>query len=163
MGNAPNTADDGVFTFYASPDLKPGSYEIVVTPPGGSCTKTGCKTHFTMLGSPPPPPTPPTQPDQNAWEVPIIQAFKGSFGLDELKKPSIGDHPAQTATVPGGGTSGAYSGYNCEYVCHVVTTSNGIVGGRRRLLFGGLQYYDAVDTKTVVGCSKEMEICGCCP
>merc|ERR1712146_762205 len=87
---------------------------------------------------------------------PIIQAFKGSFGLDEVK-----DGPG--AHVDYGTTSTVAGGINCDYVCHVYQTSNGIVGGRRsrRLLFGGLQY-SSVDTNVAVGCSEDMIKCGCC-
>merc|ERR1711935_174874 len=98
------------------------------------------------------------------WEVPIIQAFKGSFGLDEIKQ-GPGPHGSiisSTSTVskevgthPGG--------LNCDYVCHVYDQSNGIVGGSRgrRLLFGGLQTFSQVDTNTFVGCSQDMRDCGC--
>ena len=43
---------------------------------------TASNVTFTMGANPPPPSStpPPVQ-----WEVPIIQAFKGSFGLDEIK------------------------------------------------------------------------------
>ena len=159
------TTDDGVFTFYVSPDMAAGVYEVTVAKAGESCNGGSCKTFFTVLGnpspppaaSPPPPPPPlPGAPGSDAWEVPIIQAFKGSFGLDEVK-----DGPG--AHVDYGTTSTVAGGINCDYVCHVYQTSNGIVGGRRsrRLLFGGLQY-SSVDTNVAVGCSEDMIKCGCC-
>ena len=159
------TADDGVFTFYVSPDMAAGVYEVTVAKAGEACAGGSCKTFFTVLGapapppasaSPPPPPPTPGAPGSHDWEVPIIQAFKGSFGLDEIQDatPGFDDHGI-TSTVAGG--------INCDYVCHVYTTSNGVVGGRRsrRLLFGGLQY-SGVDTNAVVGCSEDMIKCGCC-
>jgi len=166
--------DDGVFTFYATPDLGPGIYEVTVLAGGATA-----KTAFTMLPdakprSPPPPPSPSLPPTD--WEVPIIQAFKGSFGLDEIKygPGPQGTTEPYTATVPGG--------LNCEYVCHVATTGGfnsvsdqtqytyrppppppGSFTGRRarRLLFGGLQYYSGVDQNIGVGCSSDMKLCNC--
>ena len=108
--------------------------------------------------------------------MPIIQAFKGSFGLDEIKygPGPQGTTEPYTATVPGG--------LNCEYVCHVATTGGfnsvsdqtqytyrppppppGSFTGRRarRLLFGGLQYYSGVDQNIGVGCSSDMKLCNC--
>jgi hypothetical protein len=152
-----------------------------------SCESSTCQTQFTMGAHPPPPPSP-SIPGQvhgeeydddgdghdGSWEVPIIQAFRGSFGLDEVQfgpgpataaqpggvsaytstsaRPSNQDPAAFSATSPGG--------LNCAYVCHVYNQANG--GGGRRLLFGGLQYYDPVDTNTFVGCSADMKTCGCC-
>jgi len=131
-----------------------------------TCASSTCQTTFTM-GAHPPPPAPPLGVPVAAvqWEVPIIQAFKGSFGLDEIKQ-GPGPHGSiisSTSTVskevgthPGG--------LNCDYVCHVYDQSNGIVGGSRgrRLLFGGLQTFSQVDTNTFVGCSQDMRDCGCC-
>jgi len=168
------TSDDGVYTFFISPDMKPGSYEVSVaaftqTGVANYCTRRSCKTYFTLIGNPAPPPPPPLNPSPpppplfpgaDSWEVPIIQAFKGSFGLDEITAgPNAQNSYATTSTVSGG--------LNCDYVCHVYNTHAGVVqaaAGRRsrRLLFGGLQYYDAVDTNTVVGCSLDMKKCGCC-
>jgi len=159
------TSDDGVYTFYVTPDMAPGTYEITVAKAGEQCGGGSCKTFFTMLAhpSPPPmsspPPSPPPSPKApgaDNWEVPIIQAFKGSFGLDEIKDgPGAHTDYGTTSTVAGG--------INCDYVCHVYQTQNGIVGRRsRRLLFGGLQYYDAADTNAFVGCSEDMKKCGCC-
>jgi hypothetical protein len=129
------------------------------TPYVGSCQSSTCQTTFTMGANPPPPSStpPPVQ-----WEVPIIQAFKGSFGLDEIKHGPgpYGTTISSTSTVSGGGTHPG--GLNCDYVCHVYEQSNGVVGGRR-LLFGGLQSFDSVDTNVFVGCSQDMRDCGCCP
>lgn len=159
-----DTTDDGVFTFYISHDMKPGEYEITVSETGKQCGGGSCKTFFTLLApAPTPEPTPAPQapatseaPADPAWEVPIIQAFKGTFGLDEIKNGPSAKYPySTTSTVPGG--------TNCEYVCHVKHTSQGIIGRRsRRLLFGGLQaYYDPVDTNVAVGCTEDMVKCGC--
>merc|ERR1719258_65537 len=108
--------------------------------------------------SPPPPPPTPKTPGAASWEVPVINAFKGSFGFDEITTGSetAGQSISTTSTVPGG--------LNCEYVCHVhdTATAAGLPGGRRRLLFGGLQYYDAVDSN-FIGCSPDMKACNCCP
>jgi hypothetical protein len=133
------------------------------TPYVGSCQSSTCQTTFTMGANPPPPSStpPPVQ-----WEVPIIQAFKGSFGLDEIKHGPgpYGTTISSTSTVSGGGThpGNPKGGLNCDYVCHVYEQSNGVVGGRR-LLFGGLQSFDSVDTNVFVGCSQDMRDCGCCP
>jgi hypothetical protein len=157
---AAGTTDDGVYTFFVAPDMQAGVYEITVSAPGESCTVGSCKTSFTMLAhasppiappSPPPPPPSPVTPGNSAsWEVPIIQAFKGSFGFDEIKPSSenAGQQISSTSTVAGG--------LNCNYVCHVHTMAS----GRRRLLFGGLQYYDGVDTN-FLGCSADMKKCCC--
>jgi hypothetical protein len=160
--SALQTSDDGVYTFFVPPDMKPGVYEITVSEPGDTCKTYSCKTSFTMLAEtatppsspmPPPPPPAPQHPGGNAWEVPIIQAFKGSFGFDEIKRgPTSAADYSTTSTVAGG--------VNCQYVCHVHDTQ--VAAGRRRLLFGGLQYYDAVDTNNFVGCSPDMVKCGCC-
>jgi len=128
----------------------------------GTCQSSACKTYFTMSAHPSPPP-PPRGPGYQApqWEVPIIQAFKGSFGLDEIKHGPgpYGTTVSSTSTMSTGGTP---SGLNCDYVCHVYRQSNGVVGGRR-LLFGGLQSYSGVDTNVFVGCSQDMRDCNCCP
>ena len=139
------------------------------TPYVGSCQSSTCQTLFTMGSNAPPPSSTPTAAVQ--WEVPIIQAFKGSFGLDEIKHGPgpYGTTISSTSTVSGGGTSnykpvggGTHpGGLNCDYVCHVYSQSNGAVGGRR-LLFGGLQSFSQVDTNTFVGCSQDMRDCGCC-
>jgi len=139
------------------------------TPYVGSCQSSTCQTLFTMGSNAPPPSSTPTAAVQ--WEVPIIQAFKGSFGLDEIKHGPgpYGTTISSTSTVSGGGTSnykpvggGTHpGGLNCDYVCHVYAQSNGAVGGRR-LLFGGLQSFSQVDTNTFVGCSQDMRDCGCC-
>lgn len=175
----PELEDDGVFTFYTTQDMGPGIYEVTVLA-GPSTARVEAKTAFTMLPgppSPPPPPRAPPLPKTTDWEVPIIQAFKGSFGLDEIKygPGPQGTTEPYTATVPGG--------LNCEYVCHVATTGgfNSVSGqtsyaspppgalppgqftGRRarRLLFGGLQYYSGVDQNIGVGCSSDMKLCNC--
>jgi len=159
--SAANTTDDGVYTFFVAPDMKAGIYEITVSKPGESCVAASCKTSFTMLAhasppiappSPPPPPPSPVLPGAASWEVPIIQAFKGSFGFDEITKGSdtAGQEISTTSTVAGG--------LNCKYVCSVYTTAAS--AGRRRLLFGGLQYYDAADTN-FLGCSADMKKCCC--
>lgn len=133
----------------------------------GVCQSSVCKTLFTMAANPLPPAPPFKSPDPAPqWEVPIIQAFKGSFGLDEIKQ-GPGPHGStisSTSTVSSGTHAGNNppSGLNCDYVCHVYAQSNGIVGGRR-LLFGGLQSYSGVDTNVFVGCSQDMKDCGCCP
>jgi len=141
------------------------------TPYVGSCQSSTCQTLFTMGSNAPPPAPAYSTPSAVQWEVPIIQAFKGSFGLDEIKHGPgpFGTTISSTSTVSGGGTSnyehtgdGTHpGGLNCDYVCHVYAQSNGIVGGRR-LLFGGLQSFDQVDTNTFVGCSQDMRDCGCC-
>ena len=132
----------------------------------GTCQSSACKTFFTMSAHPSPPP-PPRGPGYQApqWEVPIIQAFKGSFGLDEIKHGPgpYGTTVSSTSTVSTGmGGGSPSSGLNCDYVCHVYRQSNGVVGGRR-LLFGGLQSYSGVDTNVFVGCSQDMRDCNCCP
>merc|ERR1711998_580789 len=161
------TPDDGVFTFFVPPDMKPGVHTIEVSDNSGnnkkSCNTASCRTSFTVLAnasppqSPPQPQPPPPAPLPGDWEVPIIQAFKGSFGLDEIK----------TGPGPGGSvtsyTSTVSSNLNCNYVCHVFYTSNGRgPSGGRSLLFGGLQYYDPIDTNAFVGCSEDMRKCNCC-
>ena len=125
------------------------------------CQSSACKTLFTMAANPLPPSPPFSTPDHVQWEVPIIQAFKGSFGLDEIKHGPgpYGTTVSSTSTMSTGGTP---SGLNCDYVCHVYRQSNGVVGGRR-LLFGGLQSYSGVDTNVFVGCSQDMRDCNCCP
>ena len=161
--SAPTRGNDNANAIRAACPLACGTCpQDFSSPYVGSCQSSTCQTTFTM-GSVAPPPAPAggTHSTPTQWEVPIIQAFKGSYGLDEIKHGPgpYGTTISSTSTVLGGGTHPG--GLNCDYVCHVYEQSNGVVGGRR-LLFGGLQTFSQVDTNTFVGCSQDMRDCGCC-
>merc|ERR550514_805080 len=92
--------------------------------------------------SPPPSPGPPVA--QAPFELPIIKAFQSQFGTGDLTTLA-GDATSTSSTVSGAN--------NCEYICRVAS-----VVGRRRLLFGGLQFSGGTN---VVGCTREQVACNC--
>jgi len=151
-------SDDGGYTFYVPPDMASGSYRFQIVGTCNTCAYASTGTIFSsysgtikisgIISSPPPPsPAPPPQPPAVPWEVPIIKAFRESFGTDGLTTVAGVNHDySSTSTISGQN--------NCAYVCAVYNSY-----GRRRLLFGGLQY--AANTE-VVGCTPQQQSCGCC-
>jgi len=167
--------DDGNANVYLPPDTPSGDYYITIT---ATCdSSSGCHNRYmgsassqsgrmamgrsetfrvdaTQPPQPPPPapaaaaPPPPSAP----FELPIIKAFRSQFGMQEVQTVQ---HVASGQNF--GSTSTTSSGTNCEYVCRVYSTV-----GRRRLLFGGLQYQGGVATPSVVGCTPAQIECNCC-
>ena len=167
-----NAGDTGNFDMYIPPDTPSGQYLIQVTADCNDGTTAGSVSNgcvnrfmgsdtaqsgtrasgnsgvFTVVGHMSPPPSPPPSPSppvaQAPFELPIIKAFQAQFGTGEMTALS-GDDTSTTSTLSGAN--------NCEYICRVAN-----VVGRRRLLFGGLQYAAGTD---VVGCTKAQRDCNC--
>lgn len=160
--------DTGYYNLYLSPDTPTGQYIVEITAKceadcknqfmgpnkQSGTTASGRSGVFTIIAAASPPPSPSAppaaSPAPNApFELPIIKAFRGQFGTEEVQTVSGAYHDYSTTSTTSGGN-------NCEYVCRVYRT----VRTGRRLLFGGLQYSGG--SPQVVGCTPAQIACGCC-
>jgi len=167
--------DNGAYDYYVPTDAPTGSYYVQVTAECESATGNGCALYqnrfmgsagsqsgstatgksgvFSILGHgprpPPPNPPPAPAPPPNApFELPIIKAFQAQFGGGAIQQIGSGANAYTTQSTVSGGD-------DCAYICRVAD----VMGGRRRLLFGGLQSFSA--GTEVIGCSRAQIDCNC--
>jgi len=156
--------DTGVHDMFLPPDIPSGTYFVEVS---ADCSTNDCpflgrnklsgslatgkSGTFTIIGNASPPPSPPPSPAPVVaapFELPIIKAFKDTFGTGNPVDvtDTFGQYSHTTASTTSNGN-------NCEYVCRVAN----VMGGRR-LLFGGLQFSSGSET---VGCTQQQITCNC--
>jgi hypothetical protein len=156
--------DTGIHDMFLPPDIPSGTYLVEVS---ADCSTNDCpflgrnklsgslatgkSGAFTIVGNASPPPSPPPvlAPVVAApFELPIIKAFKDTFGTGNPVDvtDTFGQYSHTTASTTSNGN-------NCEYVCRVAN----VMGGRR-LLFGGLQFSSGSET---VGCTQQQITCNC--
>jgi len=156
--------DTGIYDMFLPPDTPSGTYFAEVSAEcstldcpflgrnklSGSLA-TGKSGTFTIIGNASPPPSPPPSPAPVVaapFELPIIKAFKDTFGTGNPVDvtDTFGQYSHTTASTTSNGN-------NCEYVCRVAN----VMGGRR-LLFGGLQFSSGSEA---IGCTQQQITCNC--